>query len=108
MLAPLLWTSWQDEQACVLSLDRRGSSKRRPPKETLRGSAAGGGGTGVIGSGAAAGRPGAGPSGVCARAAAQTERSARPAHTRHHGGSFFKKRVHRLCTNLLPPSRLRG
>jgi len=48
--APLVWMSWQEMQARDPSRDKRGSAKRRSPRASFRGSAAGGGGTGVIGS----------------------------------------------------------
>src|SRR5258708_1897401 len=49
-LAPLVLRSWQLAQVRVLLRDSRGSSKRRSPRATFSGSAAGGPGTGVIGS----------------------------------------------------------
>jgi hypothetical protein len=49
-VAPLVWRSWQDEQASVPSCDRRRSTKRRSPSASFSGSAAGACGIGVIGS----------------------------------------------------------
>src|ERR1700722_18632172 len=53
--APLVWTSWQDEQANAPSWDKRRSWKSCSPSATFRGSEAGGGGIGVMGSWSVAG-----------------------------------------------------
>src|SRR5262245_40101016 len=48
--APLVRMSWQEMQESVPVPDRRVSENRRSPSASLRGSAAGGAGIGVIGS----------------------------------------------------------